>query len=93
MSSSTQSYQFPNIAATTPAFSLKGGTYGLTVSATFGGGSVQLQVQSLDGSTWINAGAAIVANGFVSQALPPGTFRLAITTAVAVYAALTSVPT
>ena len=91
MSTATQSVQFSNIAATTPAFALKGGTYGLTVTATFGGGNVQLQILSLDGATWLNVGSAITANGFVCQALPPGQYRIAITTATAVYAALTSV--
>ena len=55
--------------------------YGLTVSATFGGGNVQA------GST---SETTFTANGFVK---PPGQYRLAITTATAVYAALTSVPT
>ena len=55
--------------------------YGLTVSATFGGGNVQA------GST---SGTTFTANGFVK---PPGQYRLAITTATPVYAALTSVPT
>jgi hypothetical protein len=33
------------------------------------------------------------ANGFAVQSLPPGQYRIAVTTATAVYAALTSVPT
>lgn len=93
MATSTQSYQFANLSVTTAAFYLDGGTFGLTVSATFGGGNVQLQILSFDRVTWLNVGAAITANGFVSQTLPPGQYRIAITTATAVYAALTSVPT
>lgn len=92
MSSSTQSFQFQNLSVTTATFYVIGGTYGLTVSATFGGGSVQLQILSFDKATWLNVGSAFSANGFISQALPPGQYRLAITTATAVYAALTSVP-
>ena len=43
--------------------------------------------------TWLNVGSAITANGFASLALPSGQYRIAITTATAVYAALTSMPT
>jgi hypothetical protein len=93
MSTATQSFQFSNIAATTAGFFVRGGTYGLSVEATFGGGNVQLQLLGPDGSTWLNVGSAVTANGFASQALPPGQYRLAVTTATAVYAALTSVPT
>ena len=48
---------------------------------------MQLQIQSFDKVTWLNVGSAITANGFAS--LAPTIF---ITTATAVYAALTSVP-
>ena len=54
---------------------------------------MQLQIQSFDKVTWLNVGSAITANGFASLALPPGQYRIAITTATAVYAALTSMPT
>jgi hypothetical protein len=93
MATSTQSFQFTNIAATTAGFVVKGGSYGLSVVATFGGGNVQLQLLGPDGSTWLSVGSAVTANGFASLTLPPGTYRIAITTATAVYAALTSVPT
>jgi hypothetical protein len=64
----------------------------LSVEATFGGGNVQLQLLGPDGSTWLAVGRAITSNGFSSQALPPGQYRIAITTATGVFAALTSVP-
>ena len=89
MATATESKQFSNIAATTAAFILRGGNYVLTASGTIT--SVQLQVQSLDGSTWINVGAALSAAGLVSYSLAPGSYRLAITGS-AIYAALTSVP-
>jgi hypothetical protein len=90
--SSTQSVQFSNIAATTAAFSLLGGIYGLTVSATFGGGNVQLQALAADGVTFVNVGSSVTAAGLTSPLyLPPGQYRLAITTATAVFAALTSI--
>lgn len=93
MSTSTQSFQFAGISATSAPFYCDGGNCALTVSATFGGGNIQLQILSFDKVTWINVGSPITANGFVSLSLPPGQYRLAITTATAVYAALTSVPT
>jgi hypothetical protein len=48
---STEGCNFSNIAATTAAFALKGGKYARVASATFGGGNLQLQTLSLDGST------------------------------------------
>ena len=87
----TQSQQFSNISATTAAFSLLGGKYGLSISATWGGGSAQLEALSLDGSTWINVGSSLTANSFANYDLPPGQYRIAIATATAVYAALTTV--
>jgi len=89
MATATQSFQFTNIAANTAAFIVRGGNYVMTASGTIT--SVQLQVQSLDGSTWINVGAALSAAGLASFSLAPGSYRLAVT-GTAVYAALTSVP-
>jgi hypothetical protein len=37
------------------------------------------------------AGSAVTANGFQSLTLPSGVYRIAVTTATAVYAELTSV--
>jgi hypothetical protein len=87
----TESHQFSNISATTGAFTLMGGKYGLDISATWGGGNAQLETFSLDGSTWINVGSSITANGFSNYDLPAGQYRIAITTATAVYAALTTI--
>jgi hypothetical protein len=86
--SATESRQFSNISATTAAFALLGGKYGLDISATFGGGNLQLQTLSVDGSTWINVGSSITANGVSTYDLVPGQYRIAVTTATAVYAAL-----
>jgi hypothetical protein len=87
----TESHQYSNISATTAAFSLLGGKYEFAVSATFSAGNVQLQTLSLDGSTWINAGSSVTANGIATLDLAPGQYRIAITTATAVYAALTTI--
>lgn len=88
----TQSVNFSNISATTAAFQIFGGKYGLTVSATFGGGNVQLQALALDGSTFVNVGTAVTAAGQSTLDLPPGQYRIAVTTATAVFAALTRIP-
>jgi hypothetical protein len=90
MATATESKQFSNIAANTAAFALRGGNYVLTGSGTIT--SIQLQVMSLDGVTWINVGTALTAAGLVAYSLAPGSYRLAIT-GTAIYAALTSVPT
>jgi hypothetical protein len=90
MATATESKQFTNIAATTAGFTLRGGNYVLTASGTIT--SVQLQVMSLDNTTWINVGTALAAAGLISYSLAPGTYRLNIT-GTAIYAALTSVPT
>jgi hypothetical protein len=76
---------FSNISATTAAFLLAGGTYGVTVTATFGGGSVTLQRLAPDASTYVTCLAAFTAAGYASVALPPGTYKVAVTTATAVY--------
>jgi len=59
------SLQFSNIAATTAAFTLGGGLYGITVTATFGGGNVVLQRHSAD--------ATLTAAGYTTVNLAPGT--------------------
>lgn len=84
---------FSNISATTAAFTLKGGLYGLTVSATFGGGNVGLQRFAPDASTYVPVMTALTAAGYVSVSLPPGTYKLAVTTATAVYADLVQIRT
>lgn len=80
-----------NISASTAAFILKGGAYGVTVTATFGGGTVTLQRLSNDGVTWITALTAFSAAGYATVNLPPGSYRLAVATATAVYADVTSI--
>ena len=92
--SPTQSVQFTNLASvTTAAFSLKGGTYGIAVTATFGGGNVQLQMLSIDGATWFNVGTSITAAGLITQLLPPGQYRVVIATATAMFIAIDTIPT
>jgi hypothetical protein len=84
--------KFSNVSATSAAFPLQGGTYQVAVVATFGGGSVGLQMLGPDGSTWLAVHAALTAAGAAVVDIPQGQFRLAITTATAVYASVISVP-
>jgi hypothetical protein len=85
--------RFTNISATTAGFTLRGGNYGLTCSATFGGGSITLQRLATDGVTYVTVITALTQAGYASANLPSGTYRLAITTATAVYADVVSTTT
>lgn len=76
---------FKNVSATQGPFTLRGGNYGITVHATFGGGSVTLQRLAPDGSTFVTVVTAFTADGFASANLPSGTYQIAIATATAVY--------
>ena len=93
MSNKIEVFSFANIAATPASFVLRGGNYGLTVSAIFGGGSVTLQRLSPDGSTYVTVITALTAAGYASANLPNGTYRLLIATATAVYADVVSIAT
>lgn len=79
-------------AGSYPLGALGGGKYALVVSATFGGGNVQLQVLANDGSTWVNVGSNVTAAGLSNYDLPPGQYQFVVTTATAVYASITRVP-
>lgn len=95
MTTAVDGFGFSNIAASTSAFKLKGGRYGVTAAATFGGGSVKLQRLTLDGSTYVSmasAGDFTAAGGSILD-LPPGTYRFTIATASAVYAEVQGIPT
>lgn len=91
MPTSTETKQFSNISATTAAFTLTGGRYGFIVTANFGGGNVALQVLSNDGSTWVNVSNQTAAAA-VTVDLPPGSYRIQIATATAVFVTLGRVP-
>ena len=80
-----------NISATPVTFPLLGGLYGVVVEATFGGGSVALQVVAPDGSTLISVLPNFTTNGFANIDLPAGQYSLTITTATAVYASVSRI--
>jgi hypothetical protein len=76
---------FTNIAATPASFALRAGLYGITSKGTWGGGSATLQRLAADNATYITVLTAITADGYATVQLPPGTYRLLIATATAVY--------
>lgn len=77
---------FSNISSTTSAFTLRGGLYGMTVKATWGGGSVTLQRLAADATTYVTALTAFAADGYATVSLPAGTYKVAVATATGVYA-------
>ncbi len=74
---SRESTQFSNISATTAAFQVMGGRYGITCMGT-GFGTVTLQTLAGDGSTYLTAATAIAANGVTIVDLPAGTYKFAL---------------
>lgn len=91
----TESIKFNEIDATTAGFALYGGRYLLLVVATWGGGSVAVESLAPDAS-WIAVpnveGDAVAGDGAFHYDLPPGQYRLALTTATDVLGALTRIP-
>lgn len=89
----TEVKQFSNISATTAAFVLLGGAYGVEVVATWSAGSVKLQRLALDGTTYLSVDTTtdFTANGYANINLPNGTYRFTIATATAVYAELVAI--
>ena len=85
------SQSFTNISATTAAFTLPAGNYGVTAKATWGGGSLTLQRLAADGSTYVTCLTAFTADGYATVLLPAGTFKFAIATATAVYVEIASI--
>lgn len=75
-----------NASATGSAARWNGGRGVFSAVATWGGGNVQLQYLGPNGSTWLNVGSALTADGLAAFELPPGQIRAAVTTATAVYA-------
>jgi hypothetical protein len=89
-----QSVLFNGISATTAAFNLNGGRYLAAVTATFGGGTVALQVLGADGATWIGVtGGSFTAAGTLAVDLGAGSYQWLVTTATAVLVTLVQVPT
>ena len=73
-------------------FTLLGGQYVFGIKATFGGGSVALQMMMPDGSSYINAADPLTADGTQVIVAPPGTYRVNAVTAVNIQGFLVPVP-
>ena len=88
-----ESVSFSNISATTAAFTLRGGNYAALVTATFGGGNLQLQALAPDGVTFVNVGSTITTAVLTAyNNLPPGSYKWVVTTATAIFVSLTRIP-
>lgn len=92
MATGTDSFTLSNAAASSAPFPLKGGNYVFTVIGT-GFGSVSLEILGPDGSTYTivsniaGTAATRTTNGNIcGLILPAGTYKIAVTTATAVYA-------
>jgi hypothetical protein len=73
-------------------YPLLGGVYAISMAATWGGGNVALQQLMPDGSTYLAILTAFTADGSALVDLPPGTYKLAVTTATALQGSLVRVP-
>ena len=85
-----QSISFSNIAATTAAFNLSGGKYGVTCMGT-SFGTVALSRLAADASTYIPVFTAFAANGYVAVDLPKGNYKVVISSTTAVYIDITKI--
>ncbi len=92
--SATQADRRGPITATTAAFALKGGLYGINVIATFGGGTVKLQALAADNTTFVSVATAtdFAVAAYTTLYLPPGQYRWTIATATAIYTVVCSIP-
>lgn len=71
-----------DIAVTPNDFKLHAGVFGLTLTATWGGGNAVLQRYLPEGAGfYIPVAAAFTADGYAVYYLPAGRYKLAITTA------------
>ena len=88
-----ENVSFSNISADTDPFVLRGGRYGVEVAGDFSadGSTVTLERQAGDGS-YVTCLTGFTAAGYATVDLPPGTYRVAVDTATAVYADVQRIP-
>jgi hypothetical protein len=87
-STATEAIVFKNIGASTAAFALRGGRYAIAANAS-GAGSMGLQMQGEDGTTFIPVHTAFATvAGFATVDLPPGTYKFVLATFTAVFASI-----
>lgn len=81
-----------NLSADTATFALQGGTYSMNCIGT-GFGTVDLKILGQDGSTFFSVlAAAFAANGYKSFTIPPGVYKVTISTTTAVYFRIDHIP-
>ncbi len=86
---------FKNVAADQGPFYLDGGLYDIAVIATFGGGSVKLEMLMPDQSTYAevdSTNTSFTAAGHYAVLLAPGQYKFGIATATAVYVSASRIP-
>ncbi len=82
-----------NASATGSDVYISGGMYVFIAEATFGGGTVKLQIKLPQGTyADVTSGSLTAAGMTVGLNLPPGTYRGHVATATGVYASLVRVP-
>ena len=79
-----------NLSADGSYVTFSGGKCAFISEATWGGGSVKLQTKAANGGV-IDV-ATHSANTLTALDLPPGQYKVAVTTATAVYASLVRIP-
>jgi hypothetical protein len=72
---------------------LRGGLYGVTAKGTWNAGNATLQRLAADAATYVTVLTAFGADGFATVNLTPGTYRVAILTATAVYLDIVAIAT
>ncbi len=82
-----------NVAATTSAFYLRGGLYGVLVEGDFSGnGSITLQAKAASG-TYVTCLTAFTADGYATAYLPAGIYIFTVAgTIAATYASIAPIP-
>ena len=86
------SFSVSDVGPGTTTFSLLGGKYGFLAVGTWGGGSIAFNALAVNGAV-APVTTTLMANGYASVDLPPGEYEFVITTATAVYASVTGIPT
>lgn len=82
-----------NASATGSDVFISGGMYVFMAEATFGGGTVKLQIKLPQGTyADVTSGSLTAAGMTVGLNLPPGSYRANVATATAVYASLIRIP-
>jgi hypothetical protein len=95
MPTSTDGVKFTGLTATTTAaFGLKGGKYGIAITATGAGpGTAAVQVQTAAGTfVPVNAGVTAAPGGYAVVDLPAGQYNFTTTVLTAVSVSITAIP-